>query len=155
MPRVLNPNLVKIHRNYTVEDVARLFGVRKNSVRAWVKAGLPVCDDRRPMLILGRDLREFLRSKRSARKRRCGPGELYCLRCREARRPAEGMVDFLPVTAATGRLVAICPVCTATMNRYISVRGLDKLRPHLDVRMPKAQQHISKSSRSPANCDFE
>ena len=59
MPKRLNPNLAKMHRNYTVEEVASLFGVHKNSVRAWIKAGLPVCDARRPVLILGLDLRDY------------------------------------------------------------------------------------------------
>jgi hypothetical protein len=33
-------------------EVASLFGVHKNTVREWVKRGLPTNDDRRPMLIL-------------------------------------------------------------------------------------------------------
>jgi hypothetical protein len=33
-------------------------------VRNWVKGGLPTSDDRRPMLILGRDLVAFLQARR-------------------------------------------------------------------------------------------
>ena len=51
-----NHRLVKIHRSYTVEEIASLFGIHKNTVRGWVKAGLPTCDNKRPMLILGHDL---------------------------------------------------------------------------------------------------
>jgi len=155
MPRRLNPYLAKMHRNYTVEEVTSLFGVHKNSVRAWIKAGLPVCDARRPVLILGMDLRNYLQGKRSERRRRCGVGELYCLHCRKPRWPAEGMVDYIPMTAATGRLNALCPVCTAVMNRYVGAKDLDEIRAKLDVRVPKSQQHISKSNLLLANCDFE
>ena len=144
MPRRLNPNLAKMHRNYTVEEIARLFGVHKNSVRAWIKAGLPVCDAKRPALILGTDLRDYLREKRAERKRRCGADELYCLRCREPRRPAEGMIDYIPMTAATGRLNSLCPVCTAVMNRYVSSTDLlEMIRAKLDVQIPKSQQRIT------------
>lgn len=59
--RLKNFRLVKIHRNYTVEEVALLLSVHKNTVRTWVKECLPVIDDKRPKLILGRDLSAFLR----------------------------------------------------------------------------------------------
>ena len=71
-----NPRLAKIHRNYTVEDVAAVFGVHRNTVREWVKRGLPTSDDRRPMLILGADLVAFLRARRVKNKRTCQPGEM-------------------------------------------------------------------------------
>ena len=41
----LNPRRVKIHRSYTVEEVAMLFRVHKNTVRAWLKIRPPA--DRR------------------------------------------------------------------------------------------------------------
>ncbi len=59
-----NHRLVKIHRNYTVEEAARMFGIHKNTVRCWIKAGLPVCDDMRPQLILGRELAALINSNR-------------------------------------------------------------------------------------------
>ena len=55
-----NPRLVKIHRNYTVEEIACLFGIHKNTVRSWIKMGLPVTDNCRPQLILGSELAAFL-----------------------------------------------------------------------------------------------
>lgn len=146
MPRVLNPNLAKIHRNYTVEEVATLYSVHKNTVRAWIKAGLPLCDTRRPALILGADLRDHLKARRQARKRRCKDDELFCLCCRAPRRPAEGMIDFIPLTATTGRISGLCPECTGVMNRYSSVSGLDRIRQKLDVHVPKLLQHIGESS---------
>jgi hypothetical protein len=68
-----NYRLVKIHRNYSVEEVARLFGTHKNTVRAWVKAGLPTCDGKRPLLILGPDLAAYLKARRTKNKRPCQP----------------------------------------------------------------------------------
>src|SRR5260221_11249883 len=48
-----NPRRVKIHRNYSVEDIARLFGIHKNTVRNWLKQGLATIANLRPLLALG------------------------------------------------------------------------------------------------------
>lgn len=37
--RLHNPNLAKIHRSYTVEEVASLYVVYKGTVRAWNQGG--------------------------------------------------------------------------------------------------------------------
>jgi hypothetical protein len=97
-----NPRLVKLHRSYTVEEIADLYSIHKNTVREWVKVGLPALDDRRPMLILGRELGAFLQARRTKNKRTCQPGEMYCLRCRIPRMPAGDMADYLPDTENWG-----------------------------------------------------
>ena len=71
-----NPRLVKIHRNYTVEEIASLFGVHRNTVRQWIKQGLPTSDQKRPFLILGRGLVAFLQARRKKNRRTCQPGEI-------------------------------------------------------------------------------
>lgn len=123
MGKLHNPNKAKIHRSYTVEEVARLFTIHKNTVRNWVKKGLPICDEQRPILILGNDLREFLQQKRKQNKRKCKPQEMYCMRCRAPQITAEGMVDYEPITEVTGRLIGLCSCCDGVMNKYISLTG--------------------------------
>src|SRR5688572_18438961 len=93
-----NPRLAKIHRNYTVEEIANLFGVHRNTVREWIKRGLPTSDKRRPLLVLGRDLATFLRERRVRNKRTCRPGEMYCVRCRTPKAPAGDMAEYKPAT---------------------------------------------------------
>ena len=149
-----NPRLAKIHRNYTVEEVAALFGVHRNTVREWVKRGLPTNDDRRPMLILGRDLVAFLHARRAKNKQTCQPGEIYCVRCRAPKAPAGDMADYQPVTETLGNLIAICSDCEAMMYRRVNLTKLDQVRGQLDITMPQALRHIDESAQPSVNCDL-
>ena len=140
-----NPRLAKIHRNYSVEEIAALFGVHRNTVREWVKRGLPTNDNRRPMLILGRDLVDFLRARRAKNKRTCPPGELYCFRCRAPKAAAGDMADYQPLTETQGNLIAICADCETIMYRRVSLAKLEQVRGNLDITMPQALRHINES----------
>jgi hypothetical protein len=150
-----NYRLVKKNRSYLVEEIARLFDVHRGTVREWVKRGLPTCDSKRPILILGSELAEFLKTRREKAKRPCPPGHMYCLRCRTPRTPAGGMVDYLSKTANLGMLVGLCPVCSALMYRRVNPAGLDQIRGNLDVALPKGARHIDESSTPFVNLDLK
>ena len=149
-----NPRLAKIHRNYTVEEVAALFDIHKNTVREWVERGLPTNDDRRPMLILGRDLVAFLQAKRMKNKRPCQPGEIYCVRCRAARKPAGTMAEYQPLTATSGNLVGICPSCESMMYRRVNFAKLVQVGAELDITLMQAVPHINESTQPCVNSDL-
>jgi hypothetical protein len=124
---------IKTLRSYTIDEAARLVQVHRNAVRYWIKSGLPVFADRRPHLIQGGDLAAFLKERRQAKKHKCGPGQLFCLKCRLPRSPADGMVDYQPSTPTRGILVAICPVCETIMHRFTSQARLSDIAANLNV----------------------
>jgi hypothetical protein len=135
-----NPNhrLVKIHRSYTVEETAKLFGIHKNTVRHWVNEGLTTIDNKRPMLILGHDLSAFLQARRAKNKRPCKSGELYCVRCRTPKSPAGDMAEYSPITEKFGNLIGICPDCDAIMNRRVSLARIGEFYGKVDISFPEA-----------------
>jgi integrase len=153
--RYPNPHLVKIHRSYTIDEVQRALGVHENTARNWAKAGLPLCDDRRPILILGCHLLEFLSGKRKQRRFKCGPGQFPCLRCRVARAPAPGMIDLRPMTSTTGNLVARCSVCETIMYRRVNLARFHLSRGNFQVTLPESLQHIDESRSVSVSCDLQ
>lgn len=155
MAKHQNPNLAKIHRNYSVEEVADLFSVHKNTVRSWIKDGLPINDNKRPLLILGSSLRDYLQAKRASSKQKCLPHEIYCLRCKTPQRPAENMVDYESINANTGRLIGLCPCCNGIINKYLRIDQIEHIRGKLDITLPKTLKHINESSKPLLNSDFK
>ena len=123
---------LKSHRNYTVEEVARLLGVARGTVRRWTKKGLPFVTEQRPRLIRGDDLLEFL-AKLKAPKERCQLHECYCFKCRAPREPALRMADIICDRPTSGNLRALCLVCETWMHKRVSFAALDRLRAKLDI----------------------
>ena len=149
-----NYRLVKIHRSYTVEEIAKLFGIHKNTVRHWVKEGLATIDDKRPMLFLGHVLAAFLQARRQKNKQTCKPGELYCVRCRAPRSPAGNMADYVPITEKFGNLVAICPDCNTIMNRHVSMARIGEFLGKMDISFTEAVERIVERVKPSVNSDF-
>jgi len=125
-----------------VEEVALLYEVHKRTVRNWLIKGLAVCDDKRPLLILGRDLKQFLQKQRQVNKRKCKLSELYCLKCREPRTPDQNTLEFIEETSTKGRVIATCSVCNSRMNKYFKLDSLTSIQRDLAVILPLPQKHI-------------
>lgn len=149
-----NPKLVKIHRTYTVEEAAKVCGVHRNTVRQWLKNGLPCIDQQRPTLILGRQLGQFVRDKRAEKRRPCSAGEIYCVRCRDPQVPANLQVTYSPLTVTQGNLIGLCPMCGSRMFRRVSLAKLATACGPLRIAMPEALDHIDESPQPSENSDF-
>lgn len=149
----LNPKLAKLHRSYTVDEVARLYGTHRNTVRAWCKAGLSVIDDRRPTMIQGQMLRAFLQARRDRAKRPCAPGTLYCCKCRAPRAPVSGSAVFEARAACAGTLRALCEVCGTRMYRRARQLDLGTIMPEITVLIVQAPLHIADCASPSPNCD--
>lgn len=137
-----NPRLAKLHRSYTVDEVACLYGTHRNTVRNWFKAGLPAIDDLRPMIFQGRALRAFLQARRDKAKRPCPPGTLYCCKCRAARAPVPGSAVFEARAAGAGALRAVCITCGCQMFRRANPSRVAEIMSEIAVRIVEAPLRI-------------
>jgi len=153
MARRLNVRRVKIHWSYSISEAAKLLGVHKLTVNRWIKRGLPLIEQKRPFLIHGSDLRDFLTAQQP-RKQPCRAGEIYCVRCRAPKRPACDMVDYIPKTTTTGLLAGICPTCELLIHRMVNVAALSSVRGGLNVTRQRPQQRLTDSSDPIRNVVF-
>jgi hypothetical protein len=145
---------IKILRNYTIEEAARILDVHRNTIRHWIKQGLPVIDGKRPTLILGGELAAFLASRCAARRQTCQPGEIYCVKCRKPREPAGRMADYVPSSATAGALMGLCPICGTWIHRRVSFARLSAVKGQLEVQFAQPQPRIADTARSFLNCHF-
>ena len=146
---------IKIHRTYDVNELARCLRIHKNTVRRWLQCGLPTIDARRPTLVQGAVLRIFLDTERRRLRQRCGPGELFCLRCRCPRSSSPRKLEYLPITAKSGNLRGICATCGAAIYRRASVAKIFDVAGDCAVTFQQAQQRIMETPELSSNSDLE
>ena len=150
-----NHRRVKLHRNYTVEEIASLLFVHKNTVREWVKLGLPVIDNKRPMLILGQELAAFLQARRIKNKRTCHPE-----RC------TASVAELRKCLLVTWRIIFLKPknwecsrrsarTATAIMNRRVSMAKLGQIRGKIAITFPQGLDQVSNRTHPTVNSDLE
>jgi hypothetical protein len=123
-------------------------------VRHWQGEGLKPLDGRRPVLFHGSTVRAFLASRNARRKSPCGPGLLYCFRCRAPRPPALGMVDYLPISATGGNIRALCATCETVMHRRAAKASLGAILPGCDVHVAQAPPRLEDRRRPSLNSDL-
>jgi hypothetical protein len=152
--RRVNPRVVKLHRSYSVPELAACLGVHKNTIRHWQTGGL-VALEGRPTVFAGETVRAFLMKRNSGRKRPCPPGTLYCFRCREARAPAGRMIDYVPIDAVSGNVRAICATCETIMHRRARKALLAAIMPGCDVQNVQAPPRLKGSPLPSLICDKE
>jgi hypothetical protein len=148
-----NPRRAKIHRSYSVEEIARLFKVHKNTVRAWLRQGLEAIDAQRPIVVRGEEIRRFLSDRRTRAKRPSGPGRIYCLPCRAPKVPALNMAECVVTGHTTGTLHGICPDCNRMIYRHINPQKIGAVRGGLDVTFTQAEARIEETTKPNVNCD--
>lgn len=128
MARRPSHRAVRIARSYTFEEAANALGVSQGAIRSWVKKGLPIMKAQRPYLILGEALKDFRQAETVKRKSALQANQLYCLGCKTPQTPMGMLVDCIPQTATTARLMGLCESCGGTCNRMISRAKIDQFR---------------------------
>lgn len=145
--------LIEIHQTYTVEELAERLGINATTVRNWQREGLQAIDTRRPTLFHGHAIASFLKQRRVAKRRTCGPDQIYCMRCRRPQVPADRKAAYHPRGSASGFLVGTCPQCGAALYRRVSAAGLAQVAEHLDLGT-SGQLHIGESTEPFVNPHF-
>jgi hypothetical protein len=107
-----------------------------------LEADLPAITDRRPYLILGADLIDFLVGRR-ARRSVCKLSECYCFTCRIPREAAGKMADLYICSPKIGNLEALCAVCSRSMRKAVSLSRIDELKALFDLSVRPARERIT------------
>lgn len=121
---------IKFWYCYDIEEICSLYKsmrLHPQTVRGWIKKGLPTIDNRQPMLIYGEDLKTFLGKQNEASKCQTDFGEMFCMKCQEATKPKGRRVQLEQVNGFV-RAKAHCRECHTIMNKSYKMEAVPRLR---------------------------
>lgn len=146
--RTYNTRLIRATWPYTVQEIADLFGIHKNVVLRWLKAGLVADRSTRPFLIRGTELSRFLSDRRAKRRQKCAPAEFYCFKCRSARGAYLNIADITIESVSVLRVKAICAVCSTPVSKAQAVRDLRKIRDRFAIQQMTGEHLLERAAPS-------
>lgn len=134
MGKRANPLAVKASLTYEVGEAAAVLGKSPATIRNWIKDGLPVMSSKKPNLILGAQIRDYLRAKYKATKSPLAPDELNCFSCRAGRKPSGMTVTAVPNNTKTINLMGQCSHCGGKAGRLIAISKTDAFAQIFDIK---------------------
>lgn len=136
---------IRQNRSYAIAEAARALGVARGTVRRWISDGLPAITDRKPHLILGGELIDFLTAKRRP-KVKCEPHQFFCFSCGVPRAAAFREIELKPTNRAAPNLRALCETCSTVMHKRAGGKTLQALREAgFSITPTHAEDHLSQS----------
>lgn len=117
----INPQKINMHRSYQVKELAGFLSIDKKTCFRWIDDGLKIVEgSKKPILIMGQDLKEFLSKRKQKRKFKLKRCEFFCLSCKKPTNAKKGSTKI-----KNGKKLAVCRVCSSKISRTIKPRQKD------------------------------
>ena len=130
-----NPNLIKEKHSYSFAEISEDLKIHRRTVQIWHKQGLTVIDEaKKPYLVKGRELKQFLKAKQQSQKHPLKAGEFFCTKCRCTRKSRPENLTFEITTKKLGKtsnqafIRGICEVCNHPLLLFSSDRKIEELK---------------------------
>ncbi len=127
-------NKIKLRRSYSITEIASLLVVDRKTCHRWIKyEGLRVIEkDVSPVLVMGADLENFIKSQRAKRKIPIKEDEFFCMKCHKAVRAKLGSGKTIKTGKKIGRdnheqlkKIGVCEICQTQLHKYLGVSQRD------------------------------
>lgn len=127
MARRYSTRGISAARVYTYKQAARIINVSEATFRKWPRQGLNVIIDKRPFLVRGADLIEFLKLRQTSKQKPTTKTQCFCMRCKAPCELRGAVATYSANNDLTGRLSGICADCGCKIGRFCSVSDLAEL----------------------------
>lgn len=158
MAKKYNANLIKSKKSYYIRDICEKLEIHKKTVLDWInKEGLEKIGNKKPFLIHGSILKQFLIQKNLKQKLPISDkatDKIFCPRCKTRQKPYGNMVDLCFYSKNRGNLQAICSVCNGKIYKGFGLKDLEKIKKKLDI-VKVHNSHLLECENNPLNINLK
>jgi len=111
-------NIIKARHSYSTKELAETLNLHAGTVYLWIKQGLKIIEtSSKPYLILGEEIKQFLKEKKQKRKHQLSVGEFFCPKCHKARKSLPNKISVEYTNRKLGKVYkqviikGVCEVC--------------------------------------------
>lgn len=117
----INPKKLNSYIAYSIKELMELLCVDHKTVIRWIEAGLKTVEgSKKPILIMGQDVKDFLNQRQQKKKFKLKRSEFFCFRCRQPTNAKKGSTCI-----KNGKKLALCRVCSSKISRTIKPHQKD------------------------------
>lgn len=98
-----------------IKELSDVLGVNERTCFRWIDEGLKIIPGcKKPILIKGKDIKEFLNNRKMKKKITLNRNQFLCLTCKKASYAKRGSIRVI-----RNKKTALCRVCNGKMGRII------------------------------------
>lgn len=128
MYRRVKYQLLRNYFYYNTKELVSILGISKSTVQNWVRSGLTsIKSCNKGPYFFGRDIKEFLKKRRTKLKFKTGKGEAPCFSCRKGRKLTTSSIELKETGKILGNkgttqilIKGICKTCGANCRKFSS-----------------------------------
>lgn len=139
MFKYYNHNLIHSKRPYTVEQICNLYKDKRlnpQTVRGWFKDHNLELISKRPIVIYGAILKDFLGNRNKGHKKQLNFDEIKCFSCKQVSKPQNNEMTLLRNKNGSFKALVFCDKCGGKNNRFYKKNDYEKLTKTFTVKQP-------------------
>ena len=121
-------NLIISNRSYSTEKIERLLKIHPQTIREWINQNNLECVSRKPILIYGAILKEFIKNRNERHKKTLSFNEFKCLKCKAISIPKGNQISIYHNKNGSIRATGVCQNCNNEFSKLFKKNSIEQLK---------------------------
>jgi hypothetical protein len=120
--------LIESNRSYSTQKIKKLIGIHEQTIREWILINNLECVSKKPILIYGAVLKEFIKNRNESHKKTLNFNEFKCLKCKVISIPKNNQISLYNNKNGSIRVTGTCQNCNNEFSKLFKKDSTEQLK---------------------------